>query len=132
MHRLAVALLMAFLVPVAVQIQGGIPDVVAAGAQPELVQEGFVFTEGPLGMPDGTLLFSDIRTANRTYRLDAAWKVSVVREQTRGANGLALAKNGDVLAAEGEGRRSSGSMSRDASSRSSRADRPDPSWRRTM
>jgi sugar lactone lactonase YvrE len=51
------------------QSQAGIPGVVAAGVQPELVQEGFVFTEGPVGTADGGLFFSDLR-ANRTERLD--------------------------------------------------------------
>jgi gluconolactonase len=82
-----------------------IPRVVAAGSVVELVQEGFVFTEGPVATADGGIFFSDIRTANRTYRLDPAGKVTVAREHTNGANGLALARNGDVLAAEGDGKR---------------------------
>ena len=34
-----------------------------------------------------------------------AGKISLVREQTNGANGLALTREGDLLAAEGEGKR---------------------------
>ena len=45
-----------------------IPGVVAEGTPVELVQEGFVFTEGPVGTPDGGLYFSDPRV-NRIYRL---------------------------------------------------------------
>jgi len=86
------------------QSPSGIAGVVAAGAAPELVQEGFVFTEGPVGTSDGGLYFSDIRP-NRIYRLDPGGKISVVREQTNGANGLALTREGDLLAAEGEGKR---------------------------
>ena len=41
------------------QSPSGIAGVVAAGAAPELVQEGFVFTEGPVGTSDGGLYFSD-------------------------------------------------------------------------
>jgi gluconolactonase len=82
----------------------GIAGVVAPGAEPELVQEGFVFTEGPLGTPDGGLYFSDIRP-NRIYRLDASGKIELVRENTNGANGLAFTREGDLLAAEGSGKR---------------------------
>ena len=86
------------------QSPSGIAGVVAPGVAPELVQEGFVFTEGPVGTPDGGLYFSDIRP-NRIYHLDPAGKISLVREQTNGANGLALTREGDLLAAEGEGKR---------------------------
>jgi gluconolactonase len=82
----------------------GIAGVVAPGVEPELVQEGFVFTEGPLGTPDGELYFSDIRP-NRIYRLDPSGKIELVRENTNGANGLALTREGDLLAAEGAGKR---------------------------
>jgi gluconolactonase len=82
----------------------GIAGVVAPGVEPELVQEGFVFTEGPLGTPDGELCFSDIRP-NRIYRLDPSGKIELVRENTNGANGLALTREGDLLAAEGAGKR---------------------------
>jgi len=86
------------------QSPGGIAGVVAPGVMPELVQEGFVFTEGPVGTPDGGLYFSDIRP-NRIHYLDPSGKISLVREQTNGANGLALTRDGDLIAAEGEGKR---------------------------
>jgi gluconolactonase len=86
------------------QSPGGIAAVVAPGVVPELVQEGFVFTEGPVGTPDGGLYFSDIRP-NRIHYLDPGGKISLVREQTNGANGLALTRDGDLIAAEGEGKR---------------------------
>ena len=38
------------------QSPSGIAGVVAPGVAPELVQEGFVFTEGPVGTPDGGLI----------------------------------------------------------------------------
>jgi gluconolactonase len=82
----------------------GIPGVIAPGVEAELVQEGFTFTEGPLGMADGSLLFTDIRVS-RIHRLDASGKITTLHEQTNGANGLALARDGELLAAEGEGKR---------------------------
>jgi gluconolactonase len=98
---LAIAALAA---PGMAQMPAGILDVLAPGAVPELVQEGYVFTEGPVSTADGGLYFSDIR-ANRTYFLDPGGKISVVRENTNGANGLALTRDGELLSAEGDGKR---------------------------
>ena len=84
--------------------QSGIPGVLAPGVVSELVQEGFVFTEGPVGTADGSLFFSDIRANNgvgRTHFLDGTGKITTVREPTNGANGLALTKDGELLFAEG-------------------------------
>jgi gluconolactonase len=86
------------------QQSAGIPGVIAPGLEPELVQEGFTFTEGPVGTADGGLYFSDIR-ANRIHRLDAVGKITTLYEQTNGANGLALDKAGELFAAEGDGKR---------------------------
>lgn len=94
-----------FATPATAQAQGGgIPGVVSAATAPELIQEGFVFTEGPVATADGGLYFSDIR-ANRTYLLDPGGKIGVVRENSNGANGLALTKDGELLFAEGDGKR---------------------------
>jgi hypothetical protein len=82
------------------QTPAGIPSVLAAGAAVELVEEGFTFTEGPVGMADGGLFFSDIR-ANPVYFLDPGGKVFVVREATNGANGLGLTRSGELVFAEG-------------------------------
>jgi gluconolactonase len=84
--------------------QSGLAGIVSPGAEPQLVQEGFVFTEGPVGTPDGGLFFSDIRP-NRIYSLDPGGKITLVREDTNGANGLALTRDGDLLMAEGGGKR---------------------------
>src|SRR5258707_5266838 len=90
--------------PVSGQTPGGVAAVLAPDVEPIRVQEGFVFTEGPVGTPDGGLYFSDIRP-NRIYRLDTNGEISLVREQTNGANGLAVTREGDLLAAEGDGKR---------------------------
>src|ERR1700694_1369603 len=86
------------------QTPAGIPGVVAPGVAPELVQEGFVFTEGPVGTPDGGLYFSDIRP-NKIYLLEPGGKIALIREQSNGANGLAVTKDGELFAAEGDGKR---------------------------
>jgi gluconolactonase len=88
-----------------VQTQSGIPGVVAPGIEPELVQEGFTFTEGPLGTMDGGLYFTHLLGANRIYRLDASGKISVFRENSNGTNGLAFTPTGDLVGAEGRGKR---------------------------
>jgi gluconolactonase len=78
-----------FALPVLAQAPAGIPGIVAPGVEAELVQEGFTFTEGPVGTADGGLYFADIRV-NRVFHLDAAGKISVFRENTNGTNGIAL------------------------------------------
>jgi gluconolactonase len=82
----------------------GIPGVVAPGVRPELVKEGFVFTEGPLGTKDGGLYFCDNR-ANKIFLMTPAGEIGVVRENTGGAGGLALTSNGALYAAESGSKR---------------------------
>jgi gluconolactonase len=103
-RRLVLALMVLGAPAAAAQQSAGIPGVISPGVEPELVQEGFTFTEGPVGAPDGGLYFSDIRV-NRIHRLDAAGKIATLYEQTNGANGLALNKAGELFAAEGDGKR---------------------------
>jgi gluconolactonase len=98
------AAVMLLAAPLRAQTPAGIPGVVAPGIEAELVQEGFVFTEGPVGTPDGGLYFSDIRP-NKIFRLEPDGKIVLVREQTNGANGLAVTKDGELFAAEGDGKR---------------------------
>jgi gluconolactonase len=100
-----VALLALLAPPVArAQSPSGIGGIIAPGVAPELVQENFVFTEGPVGTAEGGLYFSDIRVS-LTYYLDPAGKIGVVRRDTNGANGLALTRDGELLFAEGDGKR---------------------------
>jgi gluconolactonase len=82
----------------------GIPNVVAPGARVELVRDGFQFTEGPVGTPDGGLYFTDLR-ASVIYRLDPTGEIHVVRDKSAAANGLGLDRGGELLAAEGAGAR---------------------------
>jgi gluconolactonase len=95
----ATTAILALALPALAQAQGGVPGVVAPGVQAELVQEGFVFTEGPVGRADGALYFSDIRV-NKTHLLDNDGKITVFRENTDGANGIVLNKDGELLFAE--------------------------------
>jgi gluconolactonase len=98
--RLALVLA-ALALPVLAQ-SPGIAGVVAPGVQPELIQEGFLFTEGPVGAEDGGLFFTDV-SANKIYKIDPAGKIITLRQNTGGANGLAL-NSGELYAAEGTGK----------------------------
>jgi gluconolactonase len=69
-----------------------------------ILADGFTFTEGPLGMPDGGLLFQDMK-ASRTHRITPDGKVSLVRDATRGANGQTFGPDGRILFCEQDGRR---------------------------
>jgi gluconolactonase len=64
------------------------------------IATGFQFTEGPVWLADGTLLFSDI-PANRIYT-DAK---KVHREPSNHSNGLTLDREGRLIAAEHGSRR---------------------------
>src|SRR4029077_7535320 len=104
MRRLVLALMVLAAPGAVAQQSAGIPGVISPGVEPELVQEGFTFTEGPVGAPDGGLYFTEIGVS-RIHSLDAAGKITTLYEQTNGANGLALNKAGELFAAEGDGKR---------------------------
>jgi gluconolactonase len=80
-------------------------NVIAPDARVQLVQEGFLFTEGPLGTPDGGLYFTDLRAAQRIYRMDAHGKISVLREKSNTTNGLAFTPKGELIGVESDGKR---------------------------
>ena len=107
MIRSTVMLVMALLLPVEALSQdqaAGIAGVVAAGTTVELVKEGFQFTEGPVGTPDGGLYFADVR-ASIMYRLHPSGDINVFRDNTAAAGGLAFDRAGNLLAVEAEGKR---------------------------
>ncbi len=66
----------------------------------ELSADGFQFTEGPLWLPSGELIFSDI-PADTIYRSDK----TVFRHPSGQSNGLTLDLEGRLIAAEHKNRR---------------------------
>ena len=74
----------------------------APGSSWQKVVGGLGFGEGPAWHPDGYLLFEDVAN-NRTLKLDRADQVSVFRETTDGANGLAFDAARRLVACEGDG-----------------------------
>lgn len=83
--------------------EDGLRSLVAPG-ELRVLAEGFQFTEGPLWCPDGSLLFQDIKM-ERTYRLDTAGCIQIVRSNTAAANGQTFAPGGHVAFCEQNGRR---------------------------
>lgn len=70
----------------------------------EVLADGFQFTEGPLWLADGSVIFQDIK-AERTYRVAPDRSVHVLRERTRAANGQTFDGSGRVIFCEQNGRR---------------------------
>ena len=78
-------------------------SVVAEWAKVEKLAGGFKFTEGPVADANGNIYFTDIRN-NRIHKWSVDGKLSTFHEDSGGANGLFLDKNGNLFACE-EGRR---------------------------
>lgn len=74
-----------------------IAGVIAPGMRIELVKAGFRRTEGPVGLPDGSLLFTEM---DSIVRVDAAGNVSTFVERSNGANGLAIDARGRLIAVQ--------------------------------
>ena len=66
---------------------------------PEVLETGFQFTEGPLWLDGTGLLFSDI-PADRIYLWREDGRTEVWREGSGNANGLTFDQNGQLLACE--------------------------------
>lgn len=71
---------------------------------PERLATGFLFTEGPIWMPDGYLLFSDI-PGNRIYKWSPEEGVEVWREPSDFANGQTTDQQGRLITCEHGNRR---------------------------
>jgi gluconolactonase len=80
-------------------IAPSIPGVVAAGTTVEVIQEGFNGTEGPLGLPDGTFVFTETN-ANRIVQIDADDNVTTFLENTNGSNGLGIDPEGRIVSVQ--------------------------------
>ena len=74
------------------------------GDSVETVAEGLVFTEGPLWLPDGSLLFQDIK-AEKTYKVSPDGALQLLRGDTRAANGQTFDAEGRIIFCEQDGRR---------------------------
>jgi len=76
-----------------------IPGVVAAGTKVQPIKDGFQGTEGPIGTPDGSLIFTETN-ANRITKIDASGNTSTFLENTNGSNGLAWDSKGRLISVQ--------------------------------
>ena len=77
----------------------GIAGVVAAGTPIKLVKDGFNGTEGPLPLPDGSLIFTENR-ADRVIHIAKDGSISTFLEKANAINAFAAAPNGDLYAVQ--------------------------------
>jgi gluconolactonase len=76
-----------------------IVGVVKADTRVEVVREGFDGTEGPVALPDGSILFTENR-ADRIVQVGTNGKISTFAEKTGAANALAITGKGDIVAVQ--------------------------------
>ncbi|MDO8586636.1 MAG: SMP-30/gluconolactonase/LRE family protein [Armatimonadota bacterium] len=86
---------------------GGVPalsDLVDLSATPEKVATGFQFTEGPLWLKKGGLIFSDI-PADKIFKWSPGADAAVFRDPSGNSNGLTRDAKGRIVACEHGNRR---------------------------
>ncbi|WP_254508460.1 SMP-30/gluconolactonase/LRE family protein [Anatilimnocola floriformis] len=72
-------------------------EILIPGEDWKLVGEGYKFTEGPTANAKGEVFFNDIPN-QRTHKIDADGKISVLLEGSERANGQAMGPNGNLYA----------------------------------
>jgi gluconolactonase len=76
-----------------------IDGVVAAGTAIELIKEGFQGTEGPIALPDGSVIFTEAQI-NQITRIGADNSIAPYLQNTNGANALAFNSAGELIAVQ--------------------------------
>ncbi|GGY71692.1 gluconolactonase [Cellvibrio zantedeschiae] len=76
-----------------------IDGVVAQGTQIEFIRDKFEGTEGPISLPDGSLIFTETR-ANRVTRIAEDNSISTYFDNSNGTNGLAFTKKGELVSVQ--------------------------------
>lgn len=76
-----------------------IPGVVKGGTPVQIVKTGFSATEGPIAMPDGSLLLTEL-AANRLNRIDKDGNVTAFLENTNGTSALAFDAKGRLISVD--------------------------------
>lgn len=88
--------------PPAETVAPDIPGVVKGGTKVQLIKAGFQGTEGPVAMPDGSLVFTE-QNVNRLVKIDKDDKISTYVEDTKRTVGLGYDSKGRLLGAAQEG-----------------------------
>ena len=86
-------------VPTDLVVETAIPGVVAAGTPIQLIKTGFEGAEGPIGMPDGSVLFTETR-ASRITRIAPDGTISTFVEHANESNGLAFDPQGRLISVQ--------------------------------
>ena len=76
-----------------------IPGVVKGGTKIQVIKDGFEDTEGPIALPDGSLVFTETQ-ASRLTKIDKDGNTSTFLEGTNGSNGLAFDSKGRLYSAQ--------------------------------
>jgi gluconolactonase len=76
-----------------------IPGVIAGGTKVMPIKDGFQGTEGPITLPDGSLIFTETN-ANRITKIDKDNNISTFLENTNGANALGFDAQGRLVAVQ--------------------------------
>lgn len=76
-----------------------IPGVVPGGIELRPIKEGFTGTEGPIALPDGSVIFTETQ-ANRITKINLDGTTANFIANSNGANGLGFSANGDLYAAQ--------------------------------
>jgi gluconolactonase len=76
-----------------------IPGVIAGGAKVTPIRDGFQGTEGPITLPDGSLIFTETN-ANRITKIDKDNVITTFMENTNGSNALAFDTKGRLIAVQ--------------------------------
>ena len=92
--------------PIAVLRDAGLSALIESDALTVVASptDGLQFTEGPLWLADGTLLFQDIK-AEKSYKVTPGGTVGFYRSDTGAANGQTFDAQGRVIFCEQNGRR---------------------------
>lgn len=76
-----------------------IPGVVAGGTNVTVIKEGFQGTEGPVALPDGSVVFTETN-ASRVTKIDKDNNVSTFLENANGSNALVFDSKGRLISVQ--------------------------------
>jgi gluconolactonase len=85
--------------PATETIAPDIPGVVKGGTKVQVIKDDFTGTEGPIGLPDGSLIFTET-ASNRITKIGTDNSTSTFLENTNGSNGLAFDAKGRLITAQ--------------------------------
>ena len=80
-------------------VSDGIPGIVKAGTKIELVKSGLQGSDDPIGLPDGTTLFTE-PPGNRIWKIDQAGQISVFRENSNQGLGMSVDSKGRLYSVQ--------------------------------